>query len=231
MYLEPIAFAKTPFSQKFGIPRQGAGLSKARGEIHFAKDIDPILACDGLMQFSHCWLLFEFHAHRPVNSENRSKHLQVRPPRLGGNKKIGVFASRSSFRPNRIGMSLVKVLKLENNILYVQGIDLLTHTPIIDIKPYIVYSDSLPDATSDYAQVPPEIRLQVKFDEHLNHILNEIETRHPGIVELAEDIISYDPRPAYKAAKQDDKVYHLRLYEVEFHFIVRESSAYVNNIT
>jgi tRNA-Thr(GGU) m(6)t(6)A37 methyltransferase TsaA len=139
-----IGVISTPFKQKFGIPRQSQAISVATGTIQFSPDINPTNACRGLDAFSHLWISFIFHGNRQGIWKDT-----VRPPRLGGNEKVGVFATRSTFRPNPIGLSVVKNGGLnEHNNLVVEGIDLLDQTPIIDIKPYVHYADSVNHAIS-----------------------------------------------------------------------------------
>ena len=223
--LTPIGHIFTPFTQKFGIPRQGAGLSIAKGRIAFAEHIQVEDACAGLSEFSHLWLLFEFHQHR-----EKSASQKVRPPRLGGNKKQGVFATRSSFRPNGIGMSLVKNLGLHDEQLVVQGIDLLDQTPILDIKPYLVYSDCIEDAKSAYAQAPPSTDLTLKYAQGVFDKVLSLQANYPDLAALIENVICSDPRPAYKAAKPDEKQYFVRLYDIDIAFRIEENTALVSEL-
>jgi tRNA-Thr(GGU) m(6)t(6)A37 methyltransferase TsaA len=152
--IAPIGVISTPFKQKFGIPRQPGLAPAALGVIDITAPYDDINAFRGLEQFSHLWLLFHFHKHADKNWSPL-----IRPPRLGGNEKIGVFASRSTFRPNGLGQSVVKLNEVSKDkgkvTITVSGVDLLDQTPIIDIKPYIPYSDSIPKAQAGYASEAP----------------------------------------------------------------------------
>ena len=159
--IHPIAIAHTPFSEKFSIPRQPGLAPAAIAKIELIPPYDEPLALEGLEQVSHVWLLFHFHGVPNNQSEHR---LRVRPPRLGGNEKIGVFASRSTHRPNGIGQSLVKVERIEGSCLWVSGVDLLNGTPIIDIKPYVPYADCLASAYNHIAPDTPEL-IEVNWRE------------------------------------------------------------------
>ncbi|WP_395345732.1 tRNA (N6-threonylcarbamoyladenosine(37)-N6)-methyltransferase TrmO [Ningiella sp. W23] len=223
--IQAVGIIHTPFSQKFGIPRQGLGLSIAKGRIKFEPTLDAKLACEGLLAFSHCWLLFQFHEHADKSWSER-----VRPPRLGGNQKIGVFATRSSFRPNGIGMSVVKVLGFEDNCLEVEGVDLLTGTPIIDIKPYIAYSDCINDADSAYAKDAPSASLEVKLEPSAEALLRIAAAEFADIKALVFNVISQDPRPAYKQHKRDEKAYSVRLYDYDISFSVVNTLATVHKV-
>ena len=167
MNIKPIAHIKTDFSQKFGIPRQSGIVGELFGEIIFEKDFRDPEALRGIEEFSHLWLIFDF-------SKNHTGKFNptVRPPRLGGNKRVGVFATRSPFRPNNLGLSCVKLEKInktENSgiTLIVSGIDLLDGTPIYDIKPYIPYCDLKPDAIGSFAEEVKNYSLKVKYDEKI----------------------------------------------------------------
>lgn len=216
--MQAIANIYTPFSQKFAIPRQGNGLSIAKGKITFLPQIDARQALDGIDAFSHLWLLFVFHEN--LEQGHKSK---VRPPRLGGNKKIGVFATRSSFRPNAIGMSLVKNLGREGNELHVGGVDLLNNTPILDIKPYLPYADIDNTAHAGYAEEKPKSGLQVDFADNVCDTLEELSKQHTDYLPLLVSILEQDPRPAYKKQQVDNKTYHLALYNSDVHWQVLEN--------
>lgn len=223
--ITPIAHILTPFSQKFAIPRQGLGISPAKGTIVFADNIDALQACDGIEAFSHLWILFIFHEN--VDQGFKSK---VRPPRLGGNKKIGVFASRSSFRPNGIGMSLVKNLGMKDKQLLVDGVDLLNNTPIVDIKPYLPYADSLSDAVAGYAEEKPNSTLSVIFSATAQQQLDRYKEVHCDLPILIYSVLAQDPRPSYKSAKQDSKMYFIRLYNLDIKWLVAGNTVNVIEI-
>lgn len=216
----------SPFKEKFAIPRQPSLCKHAFGSIKFSSHIDPLQACDEIGQFTHLWLLFIFHKNVDQGFKNK-----IRPPRLGGNKKIGVFASRSSFRPNHIGMSLVKNEGLVEGELKISGIDLLDQTPIIDIKPYLPYSDMQPDATAGYAQNSPQNKLNVVFSPLAEQQLLPYLAVNAELKVLIQDVLSQDPRPAYKQNKVDTKTYFIKLYSVQISWRVTENIVYVDKIT
>lgn len=174
------------------------------------------------MQFSHIWLVFQFHQN--IKSGWTSK---VRPPRLGGNTKTGVFATRSSFRPNALGMSVVKVLKFSDATLMVEGVDMLNGTPVYDIKPYIGYADSIPNAKSGFASEAPSPSLGLTYENGALASLTNFTRLHPDLPNLIENTLAYDPRPAYKQLKSDSKQYHIRLYDIDITFSIVAQSARV----
>lgn len=223
--ITPIAHISTPFSQKFAIPRQGLSLSPAKGTIIFTKQIDVVQATDGIDAFSHLWVLFLFHENLAQGFKAK-----VRPPRLGGNKKIGVFASRSSFRPNGIGMSLVRNLGMKDNQLFVDGVDLLDKTPIIDIKPYLPYADTVPNAFAGYADEKPGNTLVVKFSTEAKQQLTLLTEKHSDLPLLITDVLAQDPRPSYKSGKHDSKIYFIRLYDLDIKWTVETDTALVTDI-
>lgn len=223
--ITPIAHILTPFAQKFAIPRQGLSLSCAKGELVFHEHINAQQALDGIEAFSHLWLLFLFHEN--IDKGFKAK---VRPPRLGGNKKIGVFATRSSFRPNNIGMSLVKNLGFVDNRLRVEGVDLLNNTPIVDIKPYLPYADSLPNAQAGFAQLKPNVPLNLAFHNKVQKKLLELQARYSDITQLIHNVLTQDPRPSYKRNKHDDKLYIIQLYDIEISWRVIEQTVEVVDI-
>ncbi len=224
--LSPIGRIITPFQEKFSIPRQASLCKHAYGEVNFFEHINVVQALEGIEAFSHLWILFLFH-----KNISRGYKDKVRPPRLGGNKKIGVFASRSSFRPNHIGMSLVKNLGVKNNKLIVSEVDLLTNTPVIDVKPYLPYADIDLEASAGYASLIPESPLNVTFSEQSVKQLNKYESIYDGIKNLIIEILSQDPRPAYKASQQDTKIYFTKLYDLEIKWEVKSNELYVLSIT
>ena len=201
--MKTIAHIHTDFPTKFGIPRQSGIIASLQGRIVFEPEYRNADAVRGLEDFSHIWLLWEF------SEAVRDSWLPtVRPPRLGGNVRKGVFATRSPFRPNPIGLSSVRLEKVEIDpqlgpILYVSGADLMDGTPIYDIKPYIAYTDSHPDAVSGFASTPAEYLLDVDFPEEL---LQKVPERQR---ESLNEVLAHDPRPQY----QDDPK---RVYGMEF---------------
>ena len=201
--MKTIARIHTDFPTKFGIPRQSGIIASLQGRIVFEPEYRNADAVRGLEEFSHIWLLWEFSE---AVRDNWSP--TVRPPRLGGNVHKGVFATRSPFRPNPIGLSSVRLEKVEIDpqlgpVLYVSGADLMDGTPIYDIKPYIAYTDSHPDAVSGFASTPAEYLLDVDFPEDL---LQKVPERQR---ESLIEVLAHDPRPQY----QDDPE---RIYGMEF---------------
>ena len=189
--MEIIAKIYTSFKEKFGIPRQ-AGLSSSKATIIFEKPYRCDDALRGLEGYSHIWLLWQFS-----DVKRTSWSPTVRPPRLGGNTKMGVFATRSPYRPNPIGLSsvkLVEIKKTENfgTVLIVEGADILDGTPIYDIKPYLAYTDSHPDAISGFADEVRDYSLEVEIPHDIQLRLTDRE-----VCEIKE-ILSNDPRPSYK---------------------------------
>lgn len=224
--IKPIAHIQTDFEEKFGIPRQSGRVPELVGRIVFLPEYRNPDALRGIEGFSHLWLLFDFSkAHRETWSPT------VRPPRLGGNRRMGVFATRSPFRPNPIGLSCVRCLGVEKTeeegtVLLVGGADLLNGTPILDIKPYLPYADCHPDAVGGFADTAGERRLTVEFPPQFLKMIPEAK-RDALIACLAQD-----PRPSY----QDDphRVYSMRFAGSDIHFTVKDSTAVVvavDNIT
>ena len=198
-----IGHIRTDFPSKFGIPRQSGLVPELKGIITFEPEFRNPEAFRGLEEFSHIWILWKFS-----KSEKEHWSATVKPPRLGGKKRMGVFATRSPYRPNDIGLSSVKLEKISFDekmgpMLHVSGVDLLDGTPIYDIKPYIAYTDSHPEATEGFAGGVKEKGLRVEFPKRLLEMLPE-EKREAAIGVLAQD-----PRPAYDTDET-------RLYGVEF---------------
>lgn len=217
--MKVIAHISTDFPTKFGIPRQSGIIKTLQGKVIFEPDYRNPEAVRGLEEFSHLWLIWEFsEAKRDTWSPT------VRPPRLGGNLRKGVFATRSPFRPNPIGLSSVKLERIEMDaklgpVLHVSGVDLLDGTPIYDIKPYIVYTDSHPDAISGFATQPAESLLQVDFPEEL---LDKVpENQRDNLIA----VLAHDPRPQY----QDDpnRIYGMNFANLEVKFKVDGPYLYV----
>lgn len=212
--LKVIATIHTEFPTKFGIPRQSGIIESLQGIIVFEPEFRNPEAVRGLEEFSHLWLIWEFS-----EAKRDSWSATVRPPRLGGNVRKGVFATRSPFRPNPIGLSSVKLEKIEMDsrlgpVLHVSGADLMDGTPIYDIKPYIVYTDSHPEAVSGFASQPAEYLLEVDFPEELLQQVPEAQR------ESLIAVLAHDPRPQY----QDDpgRIYGMAFAQLEIKFKVKE---------
>lgn len=205
MELKPVAFYKGPFGSKFGIPRQSALVEGVEGRIVFTPEYRVREALRGIEGFSHLWLLWGFSANKEAKGEWQPT---VRPPRLGGNTAMGVWATRSPYRPNPIGLSCVKLLRVEKLELVVGGADLMDGTPIYDIKPYIAYADSIPDAVSGFASEAPRRKLDVFIPEELP--LNEAQRK------VLEEVLALDPRPAYQEKPEKEYVMPFEDGEVVF---------------
>ena len=210
--MKTIARIHTDFPTKFGIPRQSGIIPSLRGRIVFEPDYRNAEAIRGIEDFSHLWLIWEFS-----ETVREDWSPTVRPPRLGGNVRKGVFATRSPFRPNPIGLSSVRLEKVDIDaklgpVLYVSGADLMDGTPLYDIKPYIAYTDCHPDAVSGFASKPAEYLLEVSV---LDDLLEKIpETQRESLIA----VLAHDPRPQY----QDDpeRVYGMRFGDCEVKFKV-----------
>lgn len=212
MEIKPIAYIRTDFPEKFGIPRQ-SGLAKAlRGRIVFEPEYRNPDALRGLEEFSHIWLIWEFSANRSTSSWQPT----VRPPRLGGNAHMGVFATRSPFRPNPLGLSCVKMDSIEFSspdgpVINVCGADLMDGTPVYDIKPYIKYADSRPEAVCGYVDRLEEKSLRVVFPSELADRVAD-----KSVIPPLMETLRLDPRPSYH--DDPERVYGLSFagYNVKF---------------
>lgn len=232
MKLQVIAHAQNGFSQKFGIPRQSREDSIIETRIIFTPAYRVREALRGINEYSHLWLLWGFHeAIRREDNEETSNNWSptVRPPRLGGNKRMGVFATRSPFRPNPIGLTSVKLIRIEDTTqgltLIVTGADLLDGTPIYDIKPYLSFSDCHPDAQNGFAENTKEYHLIVEIDETLKQLI-----RAQGCPwEAIQEILSQDPRPAYQ--NDPERVYHIDYADWAVDFIVNNATVCVKKCT
>ena len=211
--LTPIGYAETDFKEKFGIPRQ-SGRAGLLAKIHFYPEYAVEDAFRGLDGFSHVWILFDFSKSHVENFSPT-----VRPPRLGGNERVGVFASRSPFRPNPIGLSCVKLLNIEKSkgagtSLLVEGADLLDGTPVLDIKPYLPHADCKMDALGGYSTSVESHRLEVEFSEELLSRIDE--SKRAGLKECLAD----DPRPSYQ--DEPERIYSMRFAEFDVRFKVKD---------
>lgn len=224
--IQAVATCHTPYRQKFGIPRQ-PGLVNAHGFVELLPPFNDPDTVRGLEQYSHLWLLFCFHENLSQGWKNT-----VRPPRLGGNEKLGVFATRSTFRPNGIGQSVVRlhgIVKRKGKLcLEISGMDLLDGTPIIDIKPYIPFSDAIVDAKGGMAQEAP-VLIEVSYSETASAqiaTLGQSDAR-PDLAALIDGVLAQDPRPAYKKAKEDPKLYQVALYDLDIFWCIQDDKAHV----
>ena len=211
-----IARMKSDFPTKFGIPRQSGLVDELRSTIVFEPEYRNPDALRGIEGFEYLWLIWQF-------SECADKEWTptVRPPRLGGNTRVGVFATRSPFRPNSMGLSSVKLLGVEHTqeygtVLHVSGADLMDGTPIFDIKPYIPYADAHPDAAGGFTDQASDFILDVVFPEQLLQILPE-EKRQAAIA-----VLSHDPRPSYQ--RSSERIYGLPFAGFDLRFQVTENT-------
>ena len=212
MEVNPIGFFHSPLKSKFGIPRQSGLVSELTGYVVFEPAYRQAEAVRGVEEFDYLWLIWGFSANR---AEGHS--LTVRPPRLGGNRRMGVFATRSPFRPNRLGLSCVELDHVEMHpawgpVIHVKGADLMDGTPIYDIKPYVVYADSHPDARSGFVDQTAWKSLEVEVPEHLANLFS------PSDLDTLRQTLSLDPRPSY----HDDakRIYGMPFGDYDVRFLV-----------
>ncbi len=217
-----IGYMKSPYREKFGIPRQ-PNLVNVESYIEFIAPYHDILAFEGIEQFSHLWLLWNFHENK--HQENKKFRAQVRPPRLGGNKKIGVFATRSMYRPSPIGLSVVQFKELRkvghSLRLYVNGSDLLDGTPILDIKPYIQYSDAITEATSAYAEHAPERKKVEWSNEAKQQTIEYLKKQQltEKMIKEIDEVLALDPTPAYQ--HDENRVYGMLFNQFNISFMIK----------
>ena len=215
--MTPIGTLNTCFKERFGIPRQPNLVGEARATLEFFPEFAREEAVRELERFSHIWVIFLFHGN--MNKDASPWSPMVRPPRLGGNKKVGVFASRSPFRPNPVGLSCVVLDAVEitdkGPILHLSGVDILDQTPVLDIKPYLPYADSLAHARDGFAQGPPPVKLRVVFSSPAMAQLREKEKNIPDLEALIRGMLENDPRPAYTDATDSQRIYGIRIFDVD----------------
>ncbi|RSD31793.1 tRNA (N6-threonylcarbamoyladenosine(37)-N6)-methyltransferase TrmO [Vibrio pectenicida] len=225
--VKPIGFIESPYKEKFAVPRQPNLVSAASSRVKLLGEANNPEAVRSLEQFSHLWLLFLFDQNLEAGWKPT-----VRPPRLGGNERVGVFASRSTFRPNGIGMSAVEmkgITKMGEQIYIELGnVDLVNNTPILDIKPYIPYSDSIACANGGYAEEEP-ITLPINFSSEALHIIKQ-RSDASTVKTVIEQVLAQDPRPAYKKNKPDTKEYAVNLFDLNVKFIVKNDLITVTDI-
>lgn len=233
----PIGFVQSPFKDKFGVPRQPGLASEAKGLIKFSSDPDIKTALKQISEFSHIWIVFVFHDH----GGNKWKP-SIRPPRLGGNVKVGVLSSRSPHRPNPIGISAVELTKVDLEAkggpeLFVNGLDLIDGTPVLDVKPYIPYADSIPHANAGWAS--EEIKkYPVTFSNDAEKDLKSVPSDlQQKLKDLTVQVLELDPRPAFKKRQfpaDDSKTwgqnYGIAVLDYDVKYIITESGFVVSNI-
>lgn len=231
----PIGVIHSCFKEKFGIPRQPGVATEARATLELFPPFGCREALIELEGFSHVWVIFVFHqVQRKADGQvgqTQDWRPTVRPPRLGGNRRIGVFASRSPFRPNPIGLSAVALEKIESidgvYHLHLRGADLLEGTPVLDIKPYLPYADALPEAQAGYASKAPTTVVPVRFTEAVAAQIARYESKqYPGLRQLIEQVLGQDPRPAYYAQREietgadERRQLGMRLYDFDLQWRV-----------
>lgn len=209
---EQIGTIHSPYKEKFAVPRQPGLIEDGGGELHLHAPYNQPEAVRGLEDFSHLWVMFIFHqtmegGWRPT----------VRPPRLGGNTRTGVFATRSTFRPNPLGMSLVELKGIscqgQNVILQLGSLDLVDGTPVVDIKPYLPFAESHPDARAGFAQHAPDADMPVEFLPQAERQLAEHARKYPHLRRFITQVLGQDPRPAYRKGEATDRDYAVRLLD------------------
>jgi len=228
MHIEPIGHLRTCFGSKFAVPRQPGLCPSAWGVLEFSEKFRSIEAVRGLDGFSHVWLIFGFH-----ETADEGWHPTVRPPRLGGNERVGVFASRSTYRPNGLGLSLVKLDCVANStengmeppVLKFSGVDLVDGTPVYDIKPYLAYAESVPHSTSGYAnaEIP---RVEVKIEDSAATAFSQLDPRSQRVI---TEVLSLDPRPA-ASAHDPEKTYGALLCDRNVRFRVDHATCWLTGI-
>ena len=227
MEIHPIAYFHSPFSSKFGIPKQAGLVKGLEGRIVLVPSYRDKDALRGIEEFDYLWLIWEFSAnpHAP-------RSLVVRPPRLGGNKRVGVFASRSPFRPNSLGLSSVRLSRVEwdseqGPVIHVLGADLMDGTPIYDIKPYVVYADSHPGARSGFVDRQEWRRTAVVIPEEIRQQLLALGWDGPRVETLAS-VLEQDPRPQYQ--QDPSRIYGMPYDGLDIHFRIEEQKVIVVGI-
>ncbi|MCK8131828.1 tRNA (N6-threonylcarbamoyladenosine(37)-N6)-methyltransferase TrmO [Pseudoalteromonas sp. 2CM28B] len=226
--ISAVGHIQSPYKQKFAIPRQPRLVPQAKAKLIFTAEFNREEFVRGIEEFSHVWLLFRFH-----ETADKGYSAMVRPPRLGGNERKGVFATRATFRPNAIGMSAVKLEGVEYKngqlSLLLAGIDLLDGTPIVDIKPYLPYSDAMHDASAGFADTRPETQMSVAFSpEAIDFIAKQ--THYPELEDFIANVLKQDPRPAYKKQKQGEQSYGMTLYNYNIRWQVNGEHNLVTSI-
>lgn len=215
IHFKTIGIIRSCYKEKFGIPRQAGLAPTATATLELLPPYNRIEAFTGLEGFSHLWLLFVFHGN-----DRQNWKATVRPPRLGGNTRLGVFATRSPFRPNPIGLSAVELERIEQQagkvILHLKGIDLLDGTPIIDIKPYLPYADAITTACGGYAAEAPKGQLVVNFLPEPEQTCQTLERGdYPGLRQLIIDTLRNDPRPAYYQQRPQKRSFGMKLFNFD----------------
>jgi tRNA (adenine37-N6)-methyltransferase len=224
---KPIGIIESCFKEKFGIPRQPGLATEARAILKMFPPFDQLEAFKGLEDFSHVWIIFVFHS-----GMRDAWKATVRPPRMGGNRRTGVFSTRSGFRPNPIGLSAVQLDKIvrekKETCLYLSGVDLMDGTPVLDIKPYLPYADAICDACGGFASSLPDASIRVDFSpEARDFCLEKERSGYPGLTRLIEQLLKMDPRPAYYASTPQKSHFGMKVYGFNVLWVISESAAFV----
>lgn len=222
MNIEPIAYFHSPFHSKFGIPKQSGLVEELDGSIVFCPEYRNADALRGLDEFDYLWLIWGFSANK-----HAATSLVVRPPLLGGNEKMGVFATRSPFRPNALGLSSVRISRIETDttrgpVITVVGADLMDGTPIYDIKPYIPYADSHPEAKGGFTDTHAICRLTVVIPDCFHHLFSQSQ------LQALYKVLELDPRPHYH--KSGQKEYGMPYMDYDVHFLVNDGVLTVTDV-
>lgn len=224
-----IGVIRSPYKEKFAVPRQPGLIEDGGGELQLLAPYNQPEAVRGLSDFSHLWVMFVFH-----QTMDGGWRPTVRPPRLGGNARMGVFATRSTFRPNPIGMSLIELKGVRCQggevILELGSLDLVDGTPVIDIKPYLPFAESQPQARAGFAQSAPDANMQVCFSTTAEQQLAQQQQRHPNLRRFITQVLAQDPRPAYRKEDNESREYAVLLLEFNVRWRVIDQKTEVLSI-
>lgn len=217
MQIDPIGVIHSPYKEKFGIPRQPGLVAGVEMALTLTGAWATPEAVAGLDDFSHIWLIFGFH-----QCQEQGWRASVRPPRLGGNKRMGMFATRTMFRPNHLGLSLARLVRVRCDdhsvVLTLGGLDLLDQTPVFDIKPYLPYAEAIPTATAGPFQHAPAALVRVRFSGLAEERVVTLQHHIPQLRQVIESVLQQDPRPAYQ--RELGREYGMRLYDLNIRWVV-----------
>jgi tRNA-Thr(GGU) m(6)t(6)A37 methyltransferase TsaA len=223
-----IGYVRSCYKEKFGVPRQSGLVSRGEMEIMLLPEYSNRSAVEGLGQFSHIWVIYCFHL-----SMAQGWKPKVKPPRLGGNRSLGIFATRTPFRPSPLGLSAVRLNNISFHtkqiLLSCSAGDIVDGSPVLDIKPYLPYADSLADARAGYANSKPEQKMEVLFSQAAEQSLSVSTNRFPELRELISQVLALDPRPQYKSAT-DNRLYGIALYDFDIKWRVTNQKIVVEKI-
>ncbi len=227
--LNPVGIIHSCYKEKFGIPRQPGLVTEAKATLELLSPYNREEAVRGLEDFSHIWITFIFHGCLTEGWKPT-----VRPPRLGGNKRVGVFSTRSTYRPNPIGLSVVELEKVVvekgSVVLHLKGADLLDQTPVLDIKPYLPYVDSIPGAKAGFAPDAPSSDFAVTFSEQARQVCQQVNSPELNLAVLINQILSFDPRPAYNADMLGSQNFAMKLLDFDVKWWVEGKNILVTDI-